>query len=119
MSHGEGGGRPPHEPTDATKYLVKELTAYGITQEKIAQRLGISIPTLTTYYQFELDTGKTDVIQKVAKRLVSRALDDDDQDAMKFYLRTQGGWTDKPKDDDLSKALSLVERMMMDKKSEG
>ena len=119
MSQGEGGGRPTHEPTDYTRSLVKDLISLGVRRERIAEKLQIHVDTLAKHYKYELDTGKTDVIQKIGGRLVAKALDDDDLGAQIFYLKTQAGWTEKPRDENTATALSLVEQALaLRKKSE-
>lgn len=49
-----GMGRPRHVPTEATRALVAQLRAEGAAQEAIAQRLGITGPTLRLNYPREL-----------------------------------------------------------------
>lgn len=112
----ENLGRPPHEPTKETRLLVQELTAFGITQEKIARRLNICIDTLALHYRDELDNGKTDAVLAVGKSLYSKAVEQDDLGAQVFYLKTQGGWREKDKDDDTKKAWSVIEQLLAMKK---
>jgi hypothetical protein len=110
MSHGEGAGRPPHEPTEETRKLVKDMKAYGIINQSIAEKLGIHIQTLEKHYHYELATGKTDVINMVAGKLITKIMNDD-LGAMIFYLKTQGRWRDTSKDDDDDKVNSFIEKV--------
>jgi hypothetical protein len=105
-------GRPPHEPTEKTRLLVTELTAFGITQEKVAHRLDISVDTLARHYRSELNNAKTNAVHQVATGLFDKAINGDIA-AQMFYLKTQGRWREKdPEEDTASKALSLAEQIL-------
>jgi hypothetical protein len=114
----ENPGTPRHEPNDANRFLVSELVSFGITQEKIAARLSISEDTLVKYYRYELDTAKTNAVQKIATGLFAKA-EGGDLAAQIFYLKTQGRWSDKTVESEAAKAaLSLVEQLAaLNKKS--
>ncbi len=101
-------GTPAHEPTDITRRIVSELVAFGITHEKIAQRLEINETTLVKYYRKELDTGLTNAVHVIGNKLYSKAVDQDDLGAMIFYLKTRGRWSDQSKIDaqDANKTIS-------------
>lgn len=112
MTHGQNIGRPPHEPTEETRALIEELSAFGITHEQMASRLKINIDTLKKHYADELIDGKSKVIHQVARRLVDKAMDGDGP-AQMFYLKTQGRWREKdPEEDERNKALSLAEQIL-------
>lgn len=51
------GGRPPHQPTDELRRRVAICAGAGMFHEDIAIAIGISRPTLTKHYQFELFHG--------------------------------------------------------------
>jgi hypothetical protein len=52
-----GAGRPRHEPTKATRALVKRRADRGVAQPAIAAELGITIPTLCRHYARQLGSG--------------------------------------------------------------
>lgn len=62
-------GRPPHQPTKANRDRVAIAAGGGMTHAAIAQALGISLPTLSLYYGFELSTGahlkRMEVVQQL------------------------------------------------------
>lgn len=93
----ETRGRPAHEPTDENKKLVKVLSGIGLTQEQIATKLEISVPTLQLYYRKELDLGKADAVASIAQTLFQRA-QQGDKACMFFYLKTQGRWKENHDD---------------------
>lgn len=88
----------PHKPTDATRLLISELSAFGVTHEQMASRLDICVETLNKYYKKELIDGKTKVVEQIAKRLVAKAIDGDGPSQM-FYLKTQAGWREKDREE--------------------
>lgn len=47
-------GRPPHICTEQNRRLVMQLLAFGWNDERIANALGITKPTLKKHYFFEL-----------------------------------------------------------------
>ena len=70
------GGRPPHQPSEATRKQVKALAAYGVPQEEIGKVIGISKPTLERHYREELDRGEVEANAKVAESLYRKATGD-------------------------------------------
>src|SRR5947209_4427485 len=84
--------RPPFEPTDETRNLVKELTAVGAPQKLIARKLGIRSPkTLRKHFRDELDLGGMEVNANVAKYLYQNAKAGN-VEAQKFWLQCRAGW---------------------------
>ena len=63
----------PHEPSEENRKLARALSAYGIPQADIARRMGVSIPTLTKYYQADLDDGMMEANAKVGEFLFGAA----------------------------------------------
>lgn len=53
-----GPGRPPHEPTAETRALVLELVAKAADIVTIAEKVGISEPTLHAHYADELEAAR-------------------------------------------------------------
>ena len=79
-----------HEPTDEDRAFV--LTHVKVlTHQMLADRMGISISTLKRHYRKELFQGRSEVTAALGSSLIKQAMAGN-LDAMKFYLRTQGGW---------------------------
>jgi|GEM_PF-3444731 len=52
-------GRPIHLPTEASRARVLQLAGDGVTQDRIAAEIGISMPTLRLNYAAELRSRST------------------------------------------------------------
>lgn len=102
MSDELGRGQPPHEPTDHNREIVTKMTQYGVHQDTISKCLDISLPTLYKYYRREIDTAKANCIVKVADRLMNK-INNDDGPSIMFYLKTQAGWRERDKENDIEK----------------
>ena len=63
----------PHEPSEENRKLARALSAYGIPQEDIARRMGLSRPTLTKYYDDDLASGMMEANAKVGEFLYGAA----------------------------------------------
>lgn len=87
-----------HKPTHETRGLVRALTGFGIEQCHIADKLGISEPTLRKHYRAEIDAGTPDLIASVAGKLYKKAMDDKGGmpavTAAIFILKARGKWRD-------------------------
>lgn len=66
MAGNENSGRPPYAPSDEEREKVRVLKAGGMSNEAIAECIGISEPTLRKHFHSELDRGgarvKADVL---------------------------------------------------------
>lgn len=78
---GEGGGKPPFEPTAADRIKVKALTAYGIPRDAVAKGITnpatgepISVDTLDRAFAEELATGRLDIVFEVGNTIKALAL---------------------------------------------
>lgn len=91
-------GRPPYEPTDEDRILASKMVMCGVPHTNIAHALKICKDTLYKYYQYELDTARCLVVTEIGSGLVDRARAGDAV-AQMFYLKTQGGWKEKPDED--------------------
>ena len=78
-------------PNDEDRKIVWRSAAYGMTQKKIAERLGISVATLTHYYRRELDNAQSEWIDDVATTLVMQAKEGSVPAGI-FLLKTRAGW---------------------------
>lgn len=91
----ERSGRPQHIPDDESRERVEVLVASRMPAWQIAKALGISEPTLRTYYAPELDGGRA---RKSAEMLVTlyRAGVGGNVSAAKEWLRQAGELEDPP-----------------------
>lgn len=55
MAGNKNSGRPEFVPTDDQRETVRVLKAGGMSQEAIAEVVGVSVPTLTKHFSSELD----------------------------------------------------------------
>ncbi len=85
------GGRPPHEPTKATRELVTLHTTIGTTQSILADMLEIDEKTLRKHYRKELDHSKAKANATVGGALFNKAVGGDTA-AQIFWMKTQAGW---------------------------
>lgn len=88
------GGRPAHEPTEATRKLCLTLSGYGVPQEEISRQIGIHQETLRIHYRDELDAGVAQANARVAESLYKKAIGDGPQSASSamFWLKTRAQW---------------------------
>ncbi len=94
---GQGKGRPEHKATSKNKDDVLALVQVGYAQERIATYLGITVATLQKYYRPQLDFGAMDLL-KLARRGLNTGLENNEQWAVQFTLRTKGkqyGWLER------------------------
>jgi hypothetical protein len=98
------GGRPPHQPSEATRKQVQALAAYGVPQEEIGKVIGISKPTLERHYRQELDRGEVEANAKVAESLYRKATSDGSQavTAAIFWLKTRARWKEPATDTNMN-----------------
>lgn len=90
-------GRPPHQPTDDTRFIVSTACVAGVTHERIAQMIGVSLKTLLKHYQDELQGGDAMLTTRVAGNLYQHAAgfrgDPKAQvTAAIFWMKTRAGW---------------------------
>jgi hypothetical protein len=68
-----------------------EWSRVGFSQDLIAQKLGISKPTLEKYYRQELDFAEMDMVGSVGSALYANAMAGNVQ-AQIFIMKTRAGW---------------------------
>ena len=99
MGQGEGGGPKPRVMTEAECKEIETLAAV-LSQEQIADYLGIG---RTTFYEIRkrqpevsehYARGRARAIGSLGQGLLIDARGGDAR-SREFYLRTQGGWTEK------------------------
>lgn len=107
------GGRPPHEPTDASRRQVEAMAGYGIPQEQIALSLDITENTLRKYYRRELDLGVVKANAKVAETLFNQATREGNTTAAIWWSKSRMGWREPKQEVEHSGTvnLSLAERL--------
>jgi hypothetical protein len=88
-----GSGRPAHEPTNRTRYVVEVAVACGMSHEDIALAVGVSLNTLKAHYATELEAGSAKVTAKVGRSLVRKALKGD-TGAIIWFSKNRMGWRD-------------------------
>lgn len=92
---GRGPGRPPHEPTEASRKEVAALATFGVRQDEIARYLDIDPKTLRKHYRAELDRAEVQANAQVARRLFQAATEEGSIPAMIFWLKARGGWSER------------------------
>lgn len=83
--------RHQHEPTKATREVVKLHTMVGTDQRVIADILDIDPKTLRKHYRAELDQSKARANAQIGGALFKKA-SAGDTTAMIFWMKTQAGW---------------------------
>jgi hypothetical protein len=69
-------GRPPHQPTDATRSLVRLGLAAGMTHEQVSKAIGVlGVNSFKKHYAAEIEDGGAVANLKVAATLFSIATD--------------------------------------------
>ena len=84
-------GRPPHEPTNAERELVKLHATVGTRQEMIADILGIDDKTLRKHYREELDQSVAQANAVIGGALFNKAKSGDTA-AQIFWMKVRAGW---------------------------
>src|SRR5262249_8423904 len=91
-------GRPPWIPPDVKK--VEQLASRGLTQQEIADALGIGLSTLyEKKVEFEefaeaINRGKAKGIEEIANSLYESATKAKNVAAQIFYLKARAKWRD-------------------------
>jgi hypothetical protein len=83
-------GQPPHRPTKDSRTRVLLWVSAGATQDFIAREMGMALNTLRAHYKRELQEGRDEIINRVGRGVIARAMNGDNACSF-FYLRTQGG----------------------------
>lgn len=94
----KNSGRKEFKPTAQDRKLAESLSGYGIPIKQIAVliRDGISVDTLTKYFEKELVLGKARSNLKVVQTLYQKAIDGDLTAAI-FLAKTQAGFKETKK----------------------
>jgi hypothetical protein len=91
------GGRPAHEPNDATRKAIRILAFGDHTQEEIAANIGIGVKTLVKYYADDIAHGKSEMRGALLKKEIEYALSDETgaPRSRQYLLNTKGGFSEK------------------------
>lgn len=86
---------PGFRPSKTQGRMVARLRSLGTPINEIALVLDIEVSLLKFYYKYELDTAKVRTVASVAQTALTMALSGQSEVMTKFWLKTQGGWTEK------------------------
>lgn len=92
------GGRPAIKRCKEKASLVEVMAQYGVPQDEIAAKIGMSADTMVKLYKKELLSGRTNANFKVGKRLFDKAMSGDTT-ALIFWAKTRMGWRETQKVD--------------------
>jgi hypothetical protein len=106
-----GRGRPPHEPTRASRRYVWSMASVGITQEDMASVLEIAVETLVKHYATELATAAAAANEAVGKSLWLQAVGGPKRDWTRavpsagiWWTKTRMRWKEPPAEQRLTGA---------------
>ena len=96
-----GRGRPPFEPTEDERKMVKELASLGTRQPDICRFIKrydkpINETTLRKYFAEELALGTLEANARVAATLYKMATSGDSPASTFFWLKTRARWQETP-----------------------
>jgi hypothetical protein len=96
-------GRPPHEPTRASRRYVASMASVGLTQEEMAAVLELSVETLVKHYATKLATAAAAANEAVGKSLWMQAVGGPKKDWTKavpaagiWWSKTRMRWKEPP-----------------------
>lgn len=89
-------GRPPYEPNDQDRRLIRALISYGMTRDVVAEVVGLSIPTINKYYRTTVETAEEEANAKVAESLFDMATKGKNVAAAIFWMKARAGWSERP-----------------------
>jgi hypothetical protein len=85
------GGNPAYIATDASRRLVRQMTANGATQSFVAFTIKCSVDTLQRHYRDELDFG-VEAVSVAISNMVYKLAISGDRACMFFWLKCRAGW---------------------------
>ncbi len=87
---------PRHKhPDPKIAEQVARCAGLGLTRQQIAYVVGTGLAQLYEYYAEELERGTAETIKQVSEALVYKAVQQQDIQAIKFYLACRAGWRDR------------------------
>jgi hypothetical protein len=81
-------------PTRQDYKTVSAMVSYGITEEKVADVLGIDPKTLRKYFEREIAIAATEANAKMASTLYNKGIAGD-VTCMIFWLKTRARWSER------------------------
>src|SRR5215204_954548 len=89
-------GRPPHNPTPASRRSVETMSGLGIPENEICLVIGVSENTLRKHYRAQLDVGHVKANMKVARNLhrIACGTGREAVTAAIFWMKTRAGWSE-------------------------
>jgi len=90
--------RPQHKATDKRRDEVVRLSAIGMTQERVAGVMGVTVKTLMKHYKDEYEQGNDRMVNELVSVSMEVALDPDHKDSRHdrhFLLERKGGFIRK------------------------
>ena len=102
--------RKAHEPTKATREVVKLHALVGTRQEVIADILEIDEKTLRKHYRAELDQSRWQANATIGGALFNKAKSGDTA-AMIFWLKTRAGFRERHEVDHTSSDGSMTPKV--------
>lgn len=97
-----------YKVTERDLEVVKALASTGVNTKLISQYIGIHEETLFKYYKEHMLKAKLDRNMVVAQSLYEKAVIDKNVVAMMFWLKTQAGWREIPRDDPANEEIKDV-----------
>jgi hypothetical protein len=104
-----GRGRPPYEPTRASRRYVCSMASVGLTQEEMSGVLEIAVETLAKHYATELATAAAAANEAVGRSLWLQAVGGPAKDWTKaipsagiWWTKCRMRWKEQPTEQRLS-----------------
>jgi hypothetical protein len=106
-----GRGRPPHEPTRASRRYVASMASVGLTKEEMSGVLEIAVETLVKHYGTELATAAAAANEAVGRSPWLQAVGGPTKDWTKaipsagsWWSKSRMRWKERPAEQRLSGA---------------
>lgn len=84
----------PHVKTEHNSTVVKILYGMGVTKDRIAAGLGMSVPTLDKYYREEMDVAEVQIKGEVFGALMKN-IQNGKEASIIFFLKARCGWKEQ------------------------
>lgn len=81
----------PHVPTEHNRTVVKILYGMGVTQDRIAAGLNMSVDTLVKYYREDMDVAEVQIKGEVFGALMKN-IQAGKEASIIFFLKARCGW---------------------------
>ncbi len=106
------GGNIVYQINDEDREAIEGMALAGITQEKIAQAVHISVDTLLRYYRDELDNSVNFRLGMIANKVVEGAERKEFANSNAFFLlKCKGNWRDNDKKEIAQNFTSVMQEI--------